>query len=185
MPSHPDIHVEVSIEHRFIDIVAERFDAGIRLGEAVERDMIAVRIGPELRWVVVGSPGYLADRSVPATPQSLTDHRCVNYRNTAAGDLYAWEFDKDGRELSVRVDGPLAFNDVYPAVDAAIQGLGLAYVPEDIARGPLQEGKLVQVLEDWCQPSPGYYLYYPSRRQMPPAFTVLVNALKWRGGPPS
>ena len=134
--------------------MAERFDAGIRSGEAVERDMIAVRIGPELRWVVVGSPGYFAGLTRPTVPQDLTMHRCINYRNTTAGDLYAWEFDKDGRALNVRVEGPLAFNDVFPVMEAAIAGLGLAYVPEDIVAAPLRDGRLVQVLGDWCQPSP-------------------------------
>lgn len=178
----PDIQVEVIIEHRFIDIVAERFDAGIRLGEAVERDMIAVRIGPELRWVVVGAPSYLADRPAPVVPQDLTVHRCINFRSGTSGDLYAWEFEKDGRALNVRVEGPFAFNDVTPALNAATEGFGLAYVPEDIARTHLAQGRLVEVLSDWCQSSPGYHLYYPSRRQTAPAFSLLVEALRWRGG---
>ena len=142
---HPDVQVEVSIEHRFIDIVAERFDAGIRLGEAVERDMIAVRIGPELRWIVVGAPSYLADRPAPAVPQDLTAHRCINFRNSTAGDLYAWEFEKDGRALNVRVEGPLAFNDVVPAMEAARRGLrpGLrarGHRPGAPRRGPPRRG---------------------------------------------
>jgi DNA-binding transcriptional LysR family regulator len=180
LPEHPDVRVEVVIEHRFIDIVAERFDAGIRLGEAVERDMIAVRIGPELRYIVVGSPSYLAGRTAPAAPQDLTAHRCINFRHSASGALYAWEFEKDGRALNVRVEGPLAFNDTAPAMEAAMEGFGLAYVPEDIARAPIADGRLVEVLGDWCPPFPGYHLYYPSRRQMAPAFALLVEALRHR-----
>jgi DNA-binding transcriptional LysR family regulator len=180
LPDYPDVQVEVMIEHRFTDIVAERFDAGIRLGEAIERDMIAVRIGPEVRWIVVGAPAYFAGREAPAVPQDLTAHRCINYRNSTSGDLYAWEFEKDGRALNVRVEGALAFNDVYPALEAAIEGFGLAYLPEDIAAAPLREGRLVQVLSDWCPPFPGYHLYYPSRRQMAPAFALLVEALRYR-----
>jgi DNA-binding transcriptional LysR family regulator len=183
LPDHPDVQVEVMIEHRFTDIVAERFDAGIRLGEAVERDMVAVRIGPELRYIVVGSPSYLSGRTAPATPQDLTGHRCVNFRHSPTGGLYAWEFEKDGRALNVRVEGPLAFNDAAPALAAAIEGFGLAYVPEDIARAPLREGRLLQVLADWCPRFPGYHLYYPSRRQMAPAFALLVEALRHREGP--
>jgi DNA-binding transcriptional LysR family regulator len=183
LPDYPDIHVEVLIEHGFVDIVAERYDAGIRLGEQVERDMIAVRIGPELRWIVVGSLGYLAGQPAPAVPQDLTAHRCINFRHSTSGGLYAWEFEKDGRALNVRVEGPLAFNDAFPALDAAIEGFGLAYLPEDIALAPLREGRLVQVLADWCPPSPGYHLYYPSRRQQTPAFARLVEALRHRGIP--
>jgi DNA-binding transcriptional LysR family regulator len=180
LPENPDVRVEVMIEHRFVDIVAERFDAGIRLGEAVERDMIAVRIGPELRYIAVGSPAYLAGRRAPAVPQDLTAHRCINFRHGTAAALYAWEFEKDGRALNVRVEGPLAFNDAAPALEAAVAGLGLAYVPEDIARPPIAAGRLVELLADWCPPFPGYHLYYPSRRQMAPAFALIVEALRYR-----
>ena len=182
LPDYPDIQAEVMIENGFVDIVAGRFDAGIRLGEQVERDMIAVRIGPDLRWIVVGSPSYFDGRPRPEAPQDLTAHRCVRYRQTTSGAIYAWEFEKDGRALNVQVDGPLALNDAAPALDAAIEGLGLAYVPEDIAAGPLRDGRLIQVLADWCPPSPGYHLYYPSRRQMAPAFALLVNILRHRDG---
>ncbi|EYD74774.1 Transcriptional regulator, LysR family [Rubellimicrobium mesophilum DSM 19309] len=180
LPGFPDIRVEVVIEHRFTDVVAERFDAGIRLGEAVERDMIAVRVGPDLRWIVVGSPVYFADRPAPAVPQDLTMHRCINYRNSTSGDLYAWEFEKEGRALNVRVEGALVFNDTLPAMEAAMEGFGLAYLPEDVAAASLRDGRLVAVLGDWCPYSPGYHLYYPSRRQPTPAFALLVDALRWR-----
>ncbi len=148
LPEYPDVQVEVVLEHRFTDIVAERFDAGIRLGEAVERDMIAVRIGPKLPWIVVGSPDYLADWAAPAVTQDLTAHRCISCRNSTSGDLYIWEFEKDNRALNVRVEGPLAFNDVFPAMEAAIQGFGLAYLPEDVAARALAEDQLVQMLAD-------------------------------------
>ena len=181
LPEHPDLRVEVVVEHRLTDIVAERFDAGLRLGERVERDMVAVRVGPEQRYVVVGSPAALAGRPHPVTPQDLTAHRCITYRHASSGALYAWEFEKGGRELAVRVEGPLVFNDALPALDAAVEGLGLAYVPEDVAAPHLAEGRLVQVLSDWCPAIPGYHLYYPSRRQMTPAFALMVEALRWRG----
>lgn len=180
LPDYPDVHVEVTLEHGLTDIVAERYDAGIRLGEQVERDMIAVRIGPEMRFIVVGAPSYLATRSRPEIPQDLTAHRCINLRMTTSGALYAWEFEKDGRDLNVRTEGQLAFNEVIPALEAAVAGFGLAYVPEDIAQAHLAAGRLVQVLEDWCPPFPGYHLYYPSRRQMAPAFALLVEALRYR-----
>jgi DNA-binding transcriptional LysR family regulator len=182
LPDYPDILVEVMIEHGLVDIVAERYDAGIRLGEQVERDMIAVRIGPDIRWIVVGAPSYFAERPPLATPQDLTTHRCINYRHSASGSLYAWEFEKDGRALHVRVAGHVVFNDALPALDAAIEGLGLAYVPEDIAGTHIAEGRLSHVLSDWCPPFRGYYLYYPSRRQMAPAFALLVEALRHRPG---
>ncbi|MBP1807060.1 LysR family transcriptional regulator [Rubellimicrobium aerolatum] len=178
LPDHPDIQVEAIIENGFVDIVAGRYDAGLRLGEQVERDMIAVRVGPDLRWIVVGAPGYLAGRPAPGTPQDLTAHRCVGYRQSTSGALYAWEFAKDGRALNVRVEGPLVVNDVGPALEAALAGLGLAYVPEDIATAPLRDGRLTEVLADWCPPAPGYHLYYPSRRQMTPAFALLIRALR-------
>ena len=181
LPHHPGIQVEVAIENRFTDIVAERFDAGIRLGEEVDRDMIAVRIGPEVRFIVVGSPAYLAGRDIPNVPQDLTAHHCINLRHSTSGVMYAWEFERDGRELKVRVDGPLAFNDAMPALEAALDSFGLAYVPEDTAAIHLRAGRLLQVLGDWCQPFAGYYLYYPSRRQMVPAFALLVDALRYRG----
>lgn len=177
-PTYPDVTVEVIIEHRLTDIVAERFDAGIRLGEEVERDMVAVRIGPDTRFIVVGSPSYLADKPAPATPQDLIAHRCIGYRHSTSGRLYAWEFEKDDREIKVRVQGPLAFNHARPALDAAVAGLGLAFVPEDAARSLLDDHRLVQLLDEWCPYFPGYHLYYPSRRQLTPAFRLFVDALR-------
>ncbi|PZQ51798.1 MAG: LysR family transcriptional regulator [Novosphingobium pentaromativorans] len=180
LPRYPDVSVEVSIEHRLTDIVGERFDAGVRLGEEVERDMIAVRIGPEMRFIVVGASAYLEERAAPKLPQDLTAHRCINMRHGTSGRMYAWEFEKDGRELKVRVEGPLAFNYAGPALDAALMGLGLAYVPEDAALPYLGSGQLKALLTDWCPYFPGYHLYYPSRRQMTPAFALLVDELRHR-----
>ncbi|WP_294393762.1 LysR family transcriptional regulator [uncultured Sphingomonas sp.] len=180
LPAYPDISVEVAIEHRLTDIIAERFDAGVRLGEEVEHDMIAVRIGPPVRFIVVGSPSYLDQQPAPLVPQDLTSHRCINLRHSTAGKLYAWEFEKDGRALKVRVSGPLTVNYAQPAMQAASEGLGLAYVPEDGAAEHLRNGRLRPVLDDWCQPFPGYHLYYPSRRQMAPAFALVVDALRHR-----
>jgi DNA-binding transcriptional LysR family regulator len=182
LPAYPDIKVEVVIEYGLTDIVAERFDAGVRVGEMVAKDMIAVRIGPDLRSAVVGAPAYFAKRAPPATPQELTAHYCINLRLPTRGGLYAWEFEKDGREVRVRVEGQLVFNGTAPMLEAALAGLGLAYVPEDSARAHLEDGRLVRVLEDWCPPYPGYHLYYPSRRQPTPAFALLVEALRWRVG---
>jgi DNA-binding transcriptional LysR family regulator len=178
LPKYPDIKVEVCADQGLTDIVAERFDAGIRLGEQVERDMIAVRIGPEMRMAVVGSPSYFASRKRPRTPHDLTDHACINYRFPTSGGLYAWEFEKGGRELKVHVDGLLIFNNATHGLRAALAGFGLVYVPEDRMREHVAARRLVRVLADWCPPFPGYHLYYPSRRQPTPAFTVLVDALR-------
>jgi uncharacterized membrane-anchored protein len=181
LPEYPDITVEVVIDYGLTDIVAERYDAGIRSGEMVARDMVAVRIGPDMRMAVVGSPGYLAGREAPAVPQDLTAHRCINLRLPTLGGLYAWEFEKDGHALRVRVDGNLIFNGSAPMLEAALAGFGLAYVAEDMAQADIDAGRLVRVLEDWCTPYPGYHLYYPSRRQPTPAFAALVRALRWAG----
>jgi len=181
LPDYPDIHVEVTIEQGLTDIVAERFDAGVRLGEQVEKDMVAVRIGPDLRMAVVGAPSYLQGRARPQTPHELAAHKCINLRLATSGGFYAWEFEKAGRELRVRVDGPLAFNTPRLVVTAAIAGFGLACLPEDQVAAPIAEGRLVRLLEDWCPPFPGYHLYYPSRRQQSPAFALLVEALRYRG----
>jgi len=181
LPEYPDIKVELVIDYGLTDIVAERFDAGVRSGEMVARDMVAVRIGPDMRMAVVGSPGYFAARPAPATPQDLTAHRCINLRLPTHGGLYAWEFAKGRREMRVRVEGQLIFNGSAPMLDAALAGAGLAYVPEDDAQGYVAEGRLVRVLGDWCPPYPGYHLYYPSRREPGAAFTLLVNALRYRG----
>jgi DNA-binding transcriptional LysR family regulator len=177
---YPDIKVEISVDYGFTNIVEQRFDAGVRLGEALSKDMIAVRIGPDWRFAVVGSPEYFAERSAPQTPQDLTNHKCINVRLTTAGGLYAWEFKKDGRELNVRVDGQLTFNSSVPVLNAAIDGHGLAYIPEDLAKPHIQAGRLREVLGDWCPYFQGYHLYYPHRRQASPAFSLLVETLRYR-----
>jgi len=182
LPDYPDIKVELSVASGLIDIVTERFDAGVRLGEQVEKDMIAVRIGPDMRMAVVGSPTYFADRPRPVTPHDLASHVCINLRLVSAGGFYAWEFEKDGRELRVRVDGQLAFDNPRMTLRAAVSGFGLVCLPESHIGAELADGRLVRVLEDWCPPFAGFHLYYPSRRQQSPAFSVLVEALKYRGG---
>lgn len=181
LPHYPDIKVEIVIDFGLTDIVAERYDAGVRNVEMVAKDMIAVPIGPEMRMAVVGSPAYFEGRQRPRTPQELTAHRCVNLRLPTHGGLYAWEFEKKGRELRVRVDGQLVFNSLSLLLKAAIGGLGLAYVPETEAQPHVESGRLVRILEDWCEPFSGYHLYYPSRRQQAPAFALLVEALRYRG----
>nr|WP_294525177.1 LysR family transcriptional regulator [uncultured Rhodopila sp.] len=180
LPAYPDISVEIVIDNGLTDIVAERLDAGVRLGEQVAKDMVAVRIGPDLRMAVVGAPEYFKRRKRPRTPQELTEHTCINLRLPTAGGLYAWEFEKGGRELRVRVEGQLVFNTATMSVKAALAGAGLAFVPEDRVRESLDDGCLIRVLADWCPPFPGYHLYYPSRRQPTPAFAVLVEALRYR-----
>lgn len=181
MRDYPDVNFEISIEQRFVDLVAERYDAGVRLGESIEKDMIAVRIGPELRMVVAGSPDYFERNQKPGTPHDLTQHSCINLRLPTLGGLYAWEFERDGRPLNVRVDGQFICNDVPMIIDAALDGLGLACLPDDHLGPLVQEGRLVQVLSDWCPPFPGYHLYYPSRRLASPAFALLVERLRFRG----
>lgn len=181
LPDYPDIKVEIIVDYSLTDIVAERFDAGVRLGEQVARDMIAVRIGPDMRMAVVGSPAYFAKWPKPRTPQDLTTHNCINLRLPTYGGLYAWEFEKAGRELKVRVEGQLVFNTAALRMNAVLAGLGLAYLPEEQVTAHLADGRLVRVLADWCAPFPGYHLYYPSRRQATPAFSLLVDALRYRG----
>jgi DNA-binding transcriptional LysR family regulator len=178
---YPDIHVELSIDSGFTDIVAERFDAGVRLGESIDKDMVAVRIGPRLRMAVVGAPSYFAVHPAPCTPQELARHRCINLRLPTSGGMYAWELEQDGRELKVRVEGQLAFNNVPMVLRAAKAGFGLACVLDDHVAEDVAAGRLVRVLADWCPPFTGYHLYYPSRRQHSAAFTVLVNALRYAG----
>jgi DNA-binding transcriptional LysR family regulator len=183
LADYPDIKVEIALDYNLTDIVAQRYDAGVRLGEQVAKDMIAVRIGPDLRFAVVGAPSYLASRPTPETPQDLVGHSCINLRLPTRGGLWAWEFERDGREINVRVDGQLVFNGIYPVLNAALDGFGLAYVPEDIAQPHLASGRLERVLEDWSPPWSGYHLYYPSRRQPSAAFTLLLDALRYRGRP--
>jgi len=179
--AYPDVTVEVSINDGFIDIVGEHFDAGVRLGESISKDMIAVPIGPDWRFLVVGTPDYFARRSPPEHPAELTNHQCINVRLASAGGLYAWEFEKDGRGIDVRVSGQAVFDSIVPVLHAAVDGLGLAYVPEDLARPYLQSGQLQMVLEDWCPYIEGYHLYYPNRRLASPAFAAFVDALRHRG----
>lgn len=177
---YPDIKVELSADSSLRDIVADRFDAGVRLGEQLAADMIAVRIGPDLRMVVVGSPDYFERHGAPQTPHDLTRHNCINIRFPTVGGLYVWEFEKDGRELNVRVDGQFVLNDMELVVEAARAGCGLAYVLESEAQALIATGELASVLEDWTPPFSGYHLYYPSRRQTSPAFAVVVDALRYR-----
>ncbi len=177
---YPDIHVELSIDSSLTDIVTERFDAGVRLGEALAKDMIAVRISPDLRMIVVASPAYLKGRPLPRTPHDLAEHQCINLRFLSGGGLYAWELQRDGREVRVRVDGQITCNNVSMIVRAAVSGFGLAYVMEDHVREHLASGRLVQLLDEWCPSFPGYHLYYPSRREPSAAFSLLVDALRFR-----
>src|SRR5713101_611303 len=168
LPRYPDIKVELNVDYGLTDIVAERYDAGVRLGEQVAKDMIAVRIGPDFRMAVVGAPSYFARRSRPKKPQDLTAHDCINIRLPTYGGLYAWEFEIRGRELKVRVEGQFVFNNLALRLDAALAGIGLAYLPEDQVQTHLVDGRLIRVLDDWCPPFSGYHLYYPSRRQSAP-----------------
>lgn len=181
MADYPEIKVELSVDSGLRDIVADRFDAGVRLGEQVARDMIAVRIGPDLRMAAVAAPSYLEGRRPPRTPQDLAEHNCINLRFTTIGGLYAWELEQDGRELKVRVEGQFTSNAVQMVIRAARAGFGLAFLPEDYVAADLEKGVLLRVLEDWCPPFPGYHLYYPSRRQPTPAFALLIEALRFRG----
>jgi DNA-binding transcriptional LysR family regulator len=180
LPDYPDIKVEISINYGLIDIVAERYDAGVRSSNQVAKDMIAVRIAPDLRMAVVGSPTYFSRRPAPRTPQDLTAHDCINLRLPTRGGVYAWEFERDGQELQVQVQGQLVFNTTPQMLRGALAGFGLAYVPEDLVQEHVAVGLLKPVLEDWCPAFPGYHLYYPSRRQSSPAFALLVDALRYR-----
>jgi DNA-binding transcriptional LysR family regulator len=180
LPQYPDIHVEISVDDAFRDIAEERVDAGVRLGEQVAKDMIALPIGPDVRMAVVGAPSYFKERPRPRTPHDLAQHRCINLRLRTLGGIYAWEFEKAGRELKVRVEGQVAFNDARLIIKAARAGLGLAYVFRDSVEAELADGSLIPVLSDWTPPFAGYHLYYPSRRQQSPAFAVLLDALRYR-----
>ena len=178
---YPDINVEFDVSYGFRDIVADRFDAGVRLGDTIDKDMIAVPIGPPLRMAAVAVPGYFASRGIPENPRDLMNHRCINQRMQTSGGLYVWDFEQQGKQVNVRVDGQLIFNTSSHIVDAALTGLGIAYLPEEEFEPHLREGRLERVLEDWCPPFSGYYLYYPSRRQPSPAFTLVTNALRKAG----
>ncbi|PDT14668.1 LysR family transcriptional regulator [Rhizobium sp. J15] len=181
LPLYPDIEVEFVIDYGYTDIVEHGMDVGVRLGEAVSKDMIAMRIGPDFRFVVVGAPAYLAVRPAPRTPQDLTDLPCINLRSVTAGSFFPWEFEKAGQAINVRVGGQLAFNSVVPIVSAAVDGLGLAYLPEDLAAPHIAEGRLALVLEEWCPVIQGYHLYYPNRHQASRAFGLFVEAVRYRG----
>jgi DNA-binding transcriptional LysR family regulator len=178
LSAYPDVKVEININYGLVDIVAERFDAGVRFGDQVAKDMIAARISPDVRMTVVGSPAYLADRPVPKIPQDLMAHSCITIRLPTYGNLYAWEFVKDGKELQVQVDGQCIFNTTPQTLQAVLDGYGLAYVPEDLILSHVASGKLRRVLDDWCPTFPGYHLYYPSRRQSSPAFGVVLDSLR-------
>ena len=175
---YPDIKVEMIVDYGLTDIVAERYDAGVRSGEQVAKDMIAVRIGPDLRMAVVGAPSYFKNRPEPKKPQDLIGHNCINLRLPKHDSVYAWEFDKNGRELRVRVEGQLTFNATSQQINAALAGLGLVYAPEGMVQPYIAKGKLRRVLDDWCQPYSGYHLFYPSRRQSSAAFSLVVDALR-------
>jgi DNA-binding transcriptional LysR family regulator len=175
---YPDITIEIDVDNGLTDIVAGRYHAGVRLGERVDKDMIAVRISPDLRMAVVGAPSYFAHHPKPRAPKDLTDHACINLRLPTLGGFYVWEFEKGGKETKVRVEGPLAFNSSKLVVEAALAGSGLAFVLEDRVKAHIKSRKLIRVLADWCPPFSGYYLYYPSRRQPTPAFTLIVEALR-------
>jgi DNA-binding transcriptional LysR family regulator len=180
LEANPDIQLELIVDDRLMDIVAERIDAGIRFGDIVEKDMIAVRIGPDIRMAVVGAPSYFANSPVPDTPRQLADHRCINYRHIRSGGLYAWDFVDDGRPFQVRVSGPLVFNNSDLIREAALAGQGLAYVYENDVAADLDAGRLLRTLERWCPAFPGYYLYHPSRRRSPPALSAFIAALRYQ-----
>jgi DNA-binding transcriptional LysR family regulator len=181
LPAYPDIQVEVTLDYGLTDVVAERFDAGIRLGEQVAKDMIAVRIGPDFRMAVVATPAYFKDKPLPRRPQDLQAHNCINLRLPTHGGLYAWEFEKGPHEINVHVEGQLTFNNLSARLAAVRANLGIAFVPEDVVEGDIRAGRLIRVLEDWCDPFPGYHLYYSGRRQTSPAFSSLVEALRYSG----
>jgi DNA-binding transcriptional LysR family regulator len=180
LASHPDIHLEMVVDDNLTDIVANRIDAGIRFGDLVEKDMIAVRIGPDIRMAVVGAPSYFADHPMPRTPRELSGQRCINYRQVRTGGLYAWDFEEKGRPFAVRVEGPLVFNNSDLIREAALAGQGLAYVYENEVEADLEAGRLTRILGRWCPAFPGYYLYHPSRRQTPPALAALIGALRYK-----
>jgi DNA-binding transcriptional LysR family regulator len=182
LKAYPDIQVEISMNYGFVDIVAERFDAGVRLGESLDQDMIAVPISGPLRMAVVASPDYLKDKPLPTEPKALIDHQCINIRLPTYGGLYAWEFEKAGKVINVNVKSRITFSNATSRVDAALEGFGFAYLPEDMVTNELNEGRLIRVLEDWCPPFDGYYLYYPNRsNRSTPALRLLIEALRWEG----
>lgn len=184
LQQYPDIQVEFSVDYGFTDIAANQFDAGVRSGNRIDKDMIAVRIAPDFRMAVAASPAYLAGKRAPSTPQELTDHCCVNLRLPTHGGLYAWDFAKGGKTLSVRVAGQTIFNNTFLMLQAALDGMGLAYVPYDLVQPYVEQGRLVPVLEDWWPVLPGYHLYYANRRQISPALALVIEALRYRPDAP-
>ncbi|WP_336756047.1 LysR family transcriptional regulator [Pantoea sp. USHLN298] len=181
LEKYPDINVEICIDYGFTNIVSERFDAGIRLGESISKDMIAVRMGPDWRLSVVGTPAYFNTHPVPVIPQDLAHHRCINIRHSPVGSIYAWEFEKAGRKLNIRVNGPLISNSIVHVLNGALDGIGLAYVPESMAKPHIEQGNLVEVLADWSPTFEGFHLYYPNRRHTSSAFVAFVDAVRYRG----
>lgn len=180
LPDYPDIQVEIVVDYGLTDIVAQGFDAGVRLGDQVAKDMVAVSIGPDLRMAVVGAPAYFARHPLPQTPQDLTAHNCINMRLPTYGGLFAWEFERDGRDMRVRVEGQVAVNHGALRLASALDGLGLAYIPETQVLDHIAAGRLIRVLDSWCMPFPGYRLYYPNRQHLSPAFSLVVEALRYR-----
>ena len=182
IPENPDVRVEIIVDYGLTDIVSGGFDAGVRLGDQVAKDMIAVRIGPDMRMAVVGSPDYFARHPVPRTPQDLTAQNCIGIRLPTYGGIFPWDLDKYGHEVNVRIEGQLVFNNISLRLSSALDGLGLAYLPEDQVLDHVEAGRLIRVMEDWCGPFPGYHLYYPSRRHTSPAFALLLDTLRYRAG---
>lgn len=180
LKKHPDVHLEITVDYALTNIVADRYDAGVRLGEQVAKDMFAVRIGPDFRMAVVAAPSYFENRTVPRMPQELTDHNCINLRMPTYGGLYVWEFERGEREINVRVEGQVTFNSSRQILEATLAGFGVAYLPEDTVAPHLERGKLVSVLENWCAPFPGYHLYYPTRRESSPALALIIEALRYK-----
>ncbi|MGV6475941.1 LysR family transcriptional regulator [Azotobacter vinelandii] len=179
-PKYPDVKIEVAIEPGLTDIVAERFDAGVRFGDQISKDMTAVRISPDIRMVIVGAPSYLEKHPPPKAPSDLTEHECINMRFSMRGGVYAWELKKGKRNLQVRVEGSWTFNCIYPVIEAALAGFGLAYMPEELARAHIKGGRLLPVLKDWCPTFPGLHIFFASRRQSSPALSLIVEALRYR-----
>lgn len=177
----PEITVEIAIDYGFTNIVEQRFDAGIRLGESISRDMIAVRLGPDWRLSLVAAPSYFESRPIPAHPNELTSHACINIRHSVGGSIYSWEFKEEDRKFTVKVNGPLTCNSNIHILNGALDGIGLAYVPDFMAKPYIDDGRLVEVLVDWCPYFPGFHLYYPNRRNSSPAFTAFVNAVRFKG----
>jgi DNA-binding transcriptional LysR family regulator len=181
LPQYPDIHVEISSDYRMVDIAAERYDIGVRWGDQVEKDMVAARLTPDVRMMIVGSPGYFAHRPVPASVQDLMKHNCIMLRLSSSGGVYAWELRHDGRDMEVRVRGQLTFNGAYQMLGAALSGCGLAFLSEDLVGPHVREGRLISVMEDWCPSFPGLHAYYPSRRHPSRALALVIDAIRYKG----